>query len=69
MEDECCWVTSKRLTFEVKTFYKVLIPNVDHAFPWKSIWRCKAFLRVSFFTWTASLGKISTMNYLPSVTS
>jgi hypothetical protein len=36
-EDKCCWVPSKRRYFEVKIFYKVLLPNVNHSGPWKSI--------------------------------
>jgi hypothetical protein len=55
----------KKRSFEVKSFYKVLLPNVDSSFPWKSIWRTKAPLRLAFedllenFNWTTSLGKIS----------
>jgi hypothetical protein len=56
-EDKCCWVPSKRQSFEVK-FYKVL-PNAEYFFPWKNIWRCKDPLRVTFFTWTTFLGRIS----------
>jgi hypothetical protein len=52
-----CWVPSKRRSFEVK-FYKVL-PNAEYFFPWKNIWRCKDPLRVTFFTWTTFLGRIS----------
>jgi hypothetical protein len=46
---------SKRQSFEVRTFYKVFLSNVDYSFPWKSFWRSKATLRVAFFTWTSSL--------------
>lgn len=63
-EDKCCWVPSKRRSFEVRTFYKVLLSNVDYSFPWKSIRRSKAPLRVAFFTWTTYLGKILTMDNL-----
>jgi hypothetical protein len=54
----------KRRSFEVKTFYKVLLPNGVSPFPWKSIWRTKAPLKLAFFTWTASLGKILTLDNL-----
>ena len=53
----CCWVTSKWRSFEVK-FYRVL-PSAEYFFPWKNIWRCKDPLRVTFFTWTTFLGRIS----------
>ncbi len=28
-EDKFCWIRLKRRSFEVKIFYKALIPNVD----------------------------------------
>jgi hypothetical protein len=46
------------------TFYKVLLPNVDYSFPWKSSCRSKAPLGVAFFKWSTSLGKILTMDNL-----
>jgi len=49
-KDKCCWVPSKRQSFEVKTFYKVLLPDINYSFHWKNIWRSKAPLRVVFFT-------------------
>lgn len=57
IEDKFCWDPSKRRSFDVKFFffYKVLIPNVDSSFLWKSVWRFKAPLRVDFFTWTTYL--------------
>jgi hypothetical protein len=60
-DDGLCWTPSKR-SFEVKSFYKVLLPNVDSSFSWKSIWRTKAPLRLPFFTMIASLGKILTLD-------
>lgn len=56
--DKCCWVPSKRRSFEVKTSYKVL-SNAEYFFPWKNIWRSKDPLRVTFFTWKTFLGRIS----------
>jgi hypothetical protein len=41
---------------------KHFISSSFKCFPWKSIWRSKAHLRVAFFTWTTSLGKILTMD-------
>jgi hypothetical protein len=48
-ENKFCWIPSKMQSFDVKTFYKVLIPNLNSPFPWKSIWRSKAPLRLVFF--------------------
>jgi hypothetical protein len=48
----------------VKLFYKVLTGQDDPSFPWTSIWRVKALLRVAFFIWTAALGKILTHDNL-----
>lgn len=62
-EDKFSWNLSKRQSFEVKTFYKVL-SNVDSPSPWESIWTPKTPLRVAFFTWTTSLGKTITMDNL-----
>jgi hypothetical protein len=45
-------------------FYKVLLPNIDSPFRWKSIWGTKAPLRLAFFTWTASLEKVLTLDNL-----
>jgi len=52
------WNLSKRMSFEVKTFYRALACQEVVSFPWKGIWRVKAPKRVAFFVWTAALGKI-----------
>ena len=36
----------------------------DTDFPWKSIWKVKAPLKVAFFAWSATLGKILTTENL-----
>jgi hypothetical protein len=54
----------RKRPFEVRYFYKVLIPNVDSPFPWKSIWKTKVPLRLTFFAWIASLEKILTLDIL-----
>jgi hypothetical protein len=48
----------------VKSFYKALACQEVFYFSWKSIWRVKAPSRVSFFVWTAALGKILTHDNL-----
>ena len=50
--------------FEVSSFYNVLISHVSFPFPWNSIWRTKAPLRVAFFVWLVALGKILTVGNL-----
>ena len=48
----------------MSSFYNILISNVSTPFPWKSIWRTKALPRVAFFVWSATLGKILTLDNL-----
>ena len=61
------WIPSKRHIFKVKSFYHKLSHSViDKAsyFPWRSIWKVKVPLRVSFFMWMATLGKTLTVDNL-----
>jgi hypothetical protein len=48
----------------VRSFYKVLTYKEEDPFPWRSIWRTKVPLKVVFFAWSATLGKILTLNNL-----
>jgi hypothetical protein len=43
--------------------YYLSIPT-SSSFPWKSIWRVKAPLRVAFFVWMVALGKILILDSL-----
>ena len=36
----------------------------SYSFPWKSIWKVKVPVKVSFFVWTAALGRILTVDNL-----
>jgi hypothetical protein len=54
--------TSMSGTFNVRSFYNVLIPHDNNPFPWNSVWRNKASMRMAFFTGTASVGRTLTMN-------
>jgi hypothetical protein len=63
-EDKLWWVPSRKGKFEVKSFYRVLLPRGSSSFPWKSIWRTKAPLRVAFFAWKAARSKILTLDNL-----
>ena len=63
-EDKMCWIPSKRNIFEVKSYYHSLSSPAQAFVPWNSIWRVKAPLRVAFFVWTATIGKILTLDNL-----
>jgi hypothetical protein len=43
---------------------KVLSSSKQSSFMWKSIWKVKVPPRVAFFVWTATLGKILTLDNL-----
>uniref|UniRef100_A0A2N9IJT9 Protein-lysine N-methyltransferase FSB_LOCUS52282 n=1 Tax=Fagus sylvatica TaxID=28930 RepID=A0A2N9IJT9_FAGSY len=61
--DKLCWNGSKSLGFTVKSYYRCLSPPPS-TFPWKSLWKSKVPPRVAFFTWTAVLGKLPTIDNL-----
>jgi len=63
-EDKICWISSRRKSFEVKSYYKVLSSPIQSSIIWKSIWKVKVPLRVAFFVWTATLEKILTLDNL-----
>ena len=58
------WVLFKRWMFDVRSYFKVLVPHKSASFPWKNIWQHNVLLRVIFFFWTATLGKILPMDNL-----
>jgi len=62
--DRLWWSLSHKGSFDVSSFYKALACKEAILFPWKSIWRTKAPLKVAFFAWTAALGKILTLDNL-----
>ena len=57
-EDKMCWIPSKEKGFMVSDYYRILVGNTFYGFPWKSIWKQKIPSRVTFFVWTAALGKL-----------
>jgi hypothetical protein len=59
-----CWRGSSKEGFQVKSYYRALLPMSDQSVPWKSIWKTKAPPRVSFFVWAAALGRILTIDNL-----
>ena len=64
LEVKLWWVPSRKGSFEVSTFNWVLSSLGFIPFPWKGIWRTKAPPRVAFFAWTATKGKIPTIDNL-----
>jgi hypothetical protein len=50
--------------FKVKSFFYSLACSEGSRFPWKSVWRTQAPSRAAFFTWSAALGKILTLDNL-----
>ena len=62
--DSMSWNPFSRKVFEVKSFYKVLLPASAHFFPWKSVWRPKVPSKVCFFLWTVALGRVLTTDNL-----
>jgi hypothetical protein len=62
--DRLWWIPSCKGKFDVRSFYSVLACNDVQPFPWKSIWRTKAPVKVAFFAWSAALEKILTLDNL-----
>ena len=62
--DELCWKPSSRKVFTVRSYYSCLLQPARSFFPWKSVWKSKVPTRVAFFTWTAALEKILTVDNL-----
>jgi hypothetical protein len=64
VEDKLWWTPSHKGEFDVRSFYKVLACEDEALFPWKSIWRTKVSLKLALFAWSATLGKILTLDNL-----
>uniref|UniRef100_A0A2N9H196 Reverse transcriptase zinc-binding domain-containing protein n=1 Tax=Fagus sylvatica TaxID=28930 RepID=A0A2N9H196_FAGSY len=62
--DKVCWCGSQTKLFQVKSFYRRLLPQNAVVGPWKNIWKPKVPTRVAFFVWTAALNRILTTNNL-----
>ena len=63
-EDRLCWKKDPRKSFSVKSYYCCLGSSSNQSFPWKNIWKAKVPPHVAFFSWTAVLGKILTIDAL-----
>ena len=62
--DKVCWKLAMNRGFEVWGFYLSLYPPTIISFPSKMVWQLRVPPRVAFFSWSASLGKILTMDNL-----
>uniref|UniRef100_A0A2N9HC79 Reverse transcriptase domain-containing protein n=1 Tax=Fagus sylvatica TaxID=28930 RepID=A0A2N9HC79_FAGSY len=63
-EDRMCWRGSSKEDYQVKNYYKHLLPSAGVLVPWKSIWKTNAPPRVAFFVWVAAMGRILTIDNL-----
>uniref|UniRef100_A0A2N9H0K3 Reverse transcriptase domain-containing protein n=1 Tax=Fagus sylvatica TaxID=28930 RepID=A0A2N9H0K3_FAGSY len=63
-EDRLCWRGSSKEGFQVRTYYKYLLPAAGIVVPWKRIWKTNAPPHVAFFVWVAALGHILTTDNL-----
>ena len=61
--DKVCWKLARRRGFEVRGFY-LSFYTPTRSFPWRLGWQSKVPPRVTFFSWSTSLGKILTTNNL-----
>uniref|UniRef100_A0A2N9GKV3 Reverse transcriptase zinc-binding domain-containing protein n=1 Tax=Fagus sylvatica TaxID=28930 RepID=A0A2N9GKV3_FAGSY len=64
MRIRSAWKLAGLRGFEVRSYYRALIPSGAEQFPWKSKWKAKDPPWVAFFTWTVSLGRILTADNL-----
>lgn len=62
--DKMIWIHSGNGKFSVWFLFKVMMGRNFNPFPSKDIWRTKVPLKIAFFGWTTSLGKILTMDNL-----
>ena len=63
-QDKLCWKPAGNKNFKVSEYYLSLSSTPDISFPWKPVWRSKVSPRVASFSWTATLGKILTIDNL-----
>ncbi|KAL6346928.1 hypothetical protein AAG906_003045 [Vitis piasezkii] len=64
LKDRVIWTASRYRTFSFKSLYSILEIGNPLSFPSDSIWRSSALLKVAFFAWEASWGKVLTLDQL-----
>lgn len=62
--DKMIWINSGNRTLSVLFLLKNMMGKSFNPFPWMGIWRSRLPLKVAFFGWAASLGKVLTINNL-----
>ena len=62
VEDRVRWRESKDSMFLVKVLYKALEMESTRCFPMKIIWNSSVQLKVSFFAWESTWGKVLTLD-------
>jgi hypothetical protein len=62
--DIICWKLTSQKVFSVNSYYKHLSSPAYRSYPWKNVWKTLALLKVNFFIWTPSLGKVLTIDNL-----
>uniref|UniRef100_A0A2N9H6M3 Reverse transcriptase zinc-binding domain-containing protein n=1 Tax=Fagus sylvatica TaxID=28930 RepID=A0A2N9H6M3_FAGSY len=62
--NKVCWRGSQQKGFQVKSYYKALIPQNAEVGPWKNIWKPKVPIWVAFFVWTTVMDRILTTDNL-----
>ena len=62
--DTICWKLTSQKVFSVNSYYKHLSLPAYRYYPWKNVWKTLAPSKVNFFIWTASLGKVLTIDNL-----
>ena len=63
-EEKLSWGSPVSKAFTVKSSYRYLSSPSPRTFPWKRVRKSKVPSRVAFFSWTAALGKILTIDNL-----
>ena len=58
------WSISRSGKLSIKAFYSFLVLEASKAFTSKVIWNLWVLMRVSFFTWKATQGRILTFDHL-----
>ncbi|XP_040989014.1 uncharacterized protein LOC121236643 [Juglans microcarpa x Juglans regia] len=64
VEDKLLCIHPRNKNFLVRSQYNALSTHFSTLFPRRSIWKCKVPLKVAFFGWLASHGKLLTMDKL-----
>ena len=62
--DTLCWWLKGDGKFDTRSYYHAIRGDSNSLFPWKGVWKPKIPRRVAFFLWTATHGRILTLDNL-----